>query len=102
MMLHIYIYIYIYIRDFTLHTYIHICELSRLPIGGFHLYLVLTNQTTIEFHANMGNRDRARGRGELWRNPYDLGRRRNFQQARPPPRWAGRAAGLLGSKSWAA
>mmetsp|Transcript_103094 Transcript_103094/g.222590 ORF Transcript_103094/g.222590 Transcript_103094/m.222590 type:complete len:335 (+) Transcript_103094:168-1172(+) len=65
----------------TLSWIVAVCIFFALSfLGGFHLYLVLTNQTTIEFRANMGNRERARGRGELWRNPYDLGRRRNFQQ----------------------
>merc|ERR1712066_1121052 len=62
-------------------------------LGGFHLYLVLTNQTTIEFHGNMSNKAKARRRGEYYRNPYDQGRRRNFKQVFGPEdfysfRWA--------------
>jgi len=53
-------------------------------LGSFHLYLALTNQTTIEFHSNMSNKDKARRKGELFRNPYDLGRRRNFRQVFGP------------------
>jgi hypothetical protein len=49
-------------------------------LGGFHCYLVLTGQTTIEFHANWVNRSRAKRLGQKWRNPYDLGWHRNFQQ----------------------
>lgn len=58
--------------------------LSLCLLGGFHTYLVLSNQTTIEFHSNMSNRDRAKKRGELFRNPFDLGRTRNFQQVFGP------------------
>jgi len=37
-------------------------------LGGFHLYLVLTAQTTIEFHGNWSKRKK---RG--WKNPYSAG-----------------------------
>jgi len=53
-------------------------------LGGFHVYLVLTNQTTIEFQTNMMRRKEARKNGEYFRNPYDLGRSRNFQQVFGP------------------
>jgi len=53
-------------------------------LGFFHLYLVLTNQTTIEFQTNMIRRREARRNGEYFRNPYDLGRSRNFQQVFGP------------------
>merc|ERR1712007_230876 len=53
-------------------------------LGGFHVYLVLTNQTTIEFQTNLIRRREARKNGEYFRNPYDLGRTRNFQQVFGP------------------
>jgi len=53
-------------------------------LGGFHVYLVLTNQTTIEFQLNLMHRREARKNGEYFRNPYDMGRRRNFQQVFGP------------------
>merc|ERR1712183_30322 len=53
-------------------------------LGGFHFYLVLTNQTTIEFQTNLIKRREARKSGEFYRNPYDLGRTRNFQQVFGP------------------
>eukprot|EP00747_Dinoflagellata_sp_TGD_P196690 gnl/TRDRNA2_/TRDRNA2_67096_c0_seq2.p1 gnl/TRDRNA2_/TRDRNA2_67096_c0~~gnl/TRDRNA2_/TRDRNA2_67096_c0_seq2.p1 ORF type:complete len:345 (+),score=39.43 gnl/TRDRNA2_/TRDRNA2_67096_c0_seq2:128-1162(+) len=56
-------------------------------LGGFHVYLVLTNQTTIEFQSNMMRRKEARQHGEFFRNPYDLGRTRNFQQVFGPNRF---------------
>jgi len=53
-------------------------------LGGFHVYLVLSNQTTIEFQTNWIRRRMARQNGEYYRNPYDLGRTRNFQQVFGP------------------
>merc|ERR1712228_29740 len=53
-------------------------------LGGFHVYLVLSNQTTIEFQTNLIKRREARKSGEFYRNPYDLGRTRNFQQVFGP------------------
>jgi len=64
-----------------------ICSSILLAIcllGGFHVYLVLTNQSTIEFQTNMIKRREARKNGEYFRNPYDLGRTRNFQQVFGP------------------
>jgi len=55
-------------------------SLALLGLGGFHMYLVVTNQTTIEFHTNMGKKDSAKKQGDFWRNPYDLGMNKNFQQ----------------------
>jgi len=49
-------------------------------LGGFHLYLCLSAQTTIEFHGNFLNRRKARRLNKKWSNPYSLGWRRNFQQ----------------------
>lgn len=53
-------------------------------LGGFHVYLVLSNQTTIEFQTNIVRRKEARKNGEFFRNPYDLGRSRNFHQVFGP------------------
>lgn len=53
-------------------------------LGGFHVYLVLSNQTTIEFQTNLVRRRIARQNGEYYRNPYDCGRTRNFQQVFGP------------------
>mmetsp|Transcript_32204 Transcript_32204/g.82061 ORF Transcript_32204/g.82061 Transcript_32204/m.82061 type:complete len:118 (+) Transcript_32204:98-451(+) len=47
---------------------------------GWHAYLVATNQTTIEFYANRLDAMEARQAGEVWRNPYTLGMRANFEQ----------------------
>ena len=47
---------------------------------AFHLYLIFSGQTTIEFHGNVGKRRKARHRGVRWSNPYDLGWRRNLKQ----------------------
>ncbi|CAE7233286.1 PAT16 [Symbiodinium natans] len=74
----------------TLSWLISVCIFCALCLlGGFHMYLVLTNQTTIEFHLNMAGRQIARKRGEVHRNPYDLGMSRNFQQVFGPNRFLG-------------
>jgi DHHC palmitoyltransferase len=39
---------------------------------GFHIYLTLSSQTTIEFHANYARRQRAKAAGQKWINPYSL------------------------------
>ena len=46
----------------------------------WHTYLVATNQTTIEFYSNRLDMMDARQAGEVWRNPYSLGVRGNFEQ----------------------
>lgn len=50
-------------------------------LGGFHVYLTCTAQTTIEFHANWSARKRARAAGQKWKNPYSHGSAKaNWQQ----------------------
>jgi hypothetical protein len=50
-------------------------------LGGFHLYLVLTGQTTIEFHGNWVNKRKAAKLNKKYKSPYDMGSYlRNFQQ----------------------
>ena len=48
-------------------------------LGAWHIFLVLTAQTTIEFYGNHTLRQRAKHRGHAFRNPYDRGLRRNWQ-----------------------
>lgn len=40
---------------------------------GWHIYLIFTAQTTIEFYGNSTRAHRARLRGLRYQNPYDLG-----------------------------
>lgn len=47
---------------------------------GFHLYLIFTAQTTIEFHGNRLKKEQCMLRGEVFSNPYDMGLRRNIEQ----------------------
>ena len=47
---------------------------------GWHIYLILTNQTTIEFYINAADRLEARGTGAVFKNPYDLGWRKNIRR----------------------
>jgi len=46
---------------------------------GWHIYLVLTAQTTIEFYYNRNKARHARVRGEEYNNEYDLGFDKNWQ-----------------------
>jgi palmitoyltransferase len=46
----------------------------------WHVYLLLTAQTTIEFHGNRTRARRAKAHGELFVNPYSLGFYRNWCQ----------------------
>ena len=66
---------------------------------AWHVFLVLTAQTTIEFYGNTTLRHRAHSRGLNYTNPYDRGLKRNWQHvfghrhpllailpsSRPPP-----------------
>jgi len=54
--------------------------IAVLLLLGFHLYLILTAQTTIEFHGNNLKKRRAKERDRVYVNPYDLGYRRNLEQ----------------------
>jgi len=53
--------------------------LALTVLGGFHLYLLLTAQTTVEFHGNFARRRGAARRGAKWTNPYSVGWRDNFR-----------------------
>jgi len=60
-----------------------LCSAVGLAVFGllsFHIYLTLTAQSTIEFHANWDKKKRARHLGVRWVNPYDLGWKRNWRQ----------------------
>ena len=54
--------------------------LSVVILLVFHLYLIATAQTTIEFHGNRLKKEQCKMRGEEFSNPYDLGLRRNMEQ----------------------
>eukprot|EP00440_Ansanella_granifera_P031095 gb/GFBE01033768.1/.p1 GENE.gb/GFBE01033768.1/~~gb/GFBE01033768.1/.p1 ORF type:complete len:330 (+),score=39.20 gb/GFBE01033768.1/:1-990(+) len=76
---------YIDMQCVSLSWLISLCIfLALCCLGGFHAYLVLTNQTTIEFHTNLSRRNAAKRTGDFYRNPYDLGSVRNFQEVFGP------------------
>jgi palmitoyltransferase len=67
---------------------------------SWHVYLVLSAQTTIEFYGNRSKASKLRVKGIFYHNPYDLGWARNWQQvfgnshpliailpSRRPPPW---------------
>ncbi len=47
---------------------------------SWHVYLVATAQTTIDFYGNRDAARAARKEGRVWRNDFDLGVRRNWQE----------------------
>lgn len=47
---------------------------------GWHVYLVLTAQTTIEFYNNQRERQVQRAKGGLWVNRFDRGAAQNWQE----------------------
>lgn len=47
-------------------------------LGGFHVFLLMTNQTTIEFEINYGQRWDAWTSWHSWKSPYDVGFAKNF------------------------
>jgi palmitoyltransferase len=58
-----------------------LCITAFFALGAMallHLYLILTNQTTIELYHNRRLSRSAKARGEIHHNPYDLGRKKNF------------------------
>ena len=55
-------------------------SLGPADIAGPPIGFLLTAQSTVEFYINRERRAAARARGRLWRNPFDLGPLRNWQQ----------------------
>ncbi|OZJ06384.1 hypothetical protein BZG36_00672 [Bifiguratus adelaidae] len=48
-------------------------------MGGWHVYLTLTGQTTVEFYENSYDKEVAKEHGEMFVNPYDLGVKANLR-----------------------
>lgn len=46
----------------------------------WHVYLVCTGQTTIEFYNNQRDRMAEKRKGKVWKNDYNLGWRQNWQE----------------------
>eukprot|EP00479_Gromia_sphaerica_P004395 TRINITY_DN15170_c0_g1_i1.p2 TRINITY_DN15170_c0_g1~~TRINITY_DN15170_c0_g1_i1.p2 ORF type:complete len:89 (+),score=8.39 TRINITY_DN15170_c0_g1_i1:76-342(+) len=53
--------------------------MAMFAMMGFHFYLIICGQTTIEFRGNRKRQREARMQGYIWKNPYDHGRLKNFQ-----------------------
>jgi len=72
-----------YVGSRTTVLFVFVMTLSVMIAVGmllaWHLYLVLTAQTTIEFYYNRNKAKHARIRGEVWHNEYDLGFGRNWK-----------------------
>lgn len=58
-------------------------------------YLIATNQTTVEFYDNRYWSAKARSRGKVFYNVYDLGIRRNFREFFDIPEGSSLLWGLL-------
>eukprot|EP01033_Poteriospumella_lacustris_P000873 gene875-626_t len=46
----------------------------------WHMYLCLTAQTTVDFYVNLRNRSDARSSGQVFKNPFDEGWRKNVRR----------------------
>jgi len=72
-----------YLGSRTAVLFVFVMTLSVMIAVGmllsWHLYLVLTAQTTIEFYYNRNKARHARLRGEIYHNEYDLGFERNWK-----------------------
>mmetsp|Transcript_11715 Transcript_11715/g.11350 ORF Transcript_11715/g.11350 Transcript_11715/m.11350 type:complete len:345 (+) Transcript_11715:449-1483(+) len=56
---------------------------SSIAVGVllvYHSYLCLTNQTTIECYLNVYEREDAKAIGMIFKNPYDMGWRKNLRR----------------------
>lgn len=53
----------------------------------WHIYLIATNQTTIEFYINMENRSEAKRKGFVYKNPFNEGMRKNFRRVFGDTAW---------------
>lgn len=59
-----------------------ICAAVGIAVAGllgWHIYLIGSNQTSIEYLTNSVAASRSKHRGAIYRNPYDLGWRRNWE-----------------------
>ncbi|ORX46491.1 zf-DHHC-domain-containing protein [Hesseltinella vesiculosa] len=72
---------YFYPRPLMAFSYIlAICMgLAVSALCGWHYYLVMTGQTTVEFYNNYYEKDVARNQGEIFVNMYDFGYKENFR-----------------------
>ncbi|KAF2069885.1 hypothetical protein CYY_008795 [Polysphondylium violaceum] len=71
-----------YLPFSTLMTFVLTLTIS-LALGGlffWQFYLVMTNQTTIEFLHNRTQSRKAKARGEVYKNPYHLGIANNLRE----------------------
>ena len=76
------------------------CALSMLLF--WHVYLVLTAQTTVEFHRQLAKRRERLRRGERYVNPLDQGCVSNFKRALVPARLHGEGFAFGGRYWWLA
>ena len=55
-------------------------SISLLLLLGWHVYLILSGQTTIDVYQNRERASEARRRGQKFVNAFDLGPKRNWQE----------------------
>ena len=99
--MYIYIYIYIYVHiyfcvyrkemevtpiadvsaTFAIASVFTVCLAGGIAVGFllvWHMYLIATNQTTVEFYINMHEKRDALEKGKTYKNPFDKGWRKNL------------------------
>jgi len=62
---------------------------SLAILGGFHAFLLITNQTTLEFQDNSLHLIHYARKGRYYRNPYDISASQNFQSVFGPNAFCG-------------
>jgi len=69
-----------YVRQAYVFTFT-ICLSGMISVGAllaWHIYLCITNQTTVEFYVNMDRRQACKEQGIQYHNPFDMGWRQNL------------------------
>lgn len=53
---------------------------SLMFLGGWQVFLVISGQTSVEYYIHKDYANTAHAMGRTYRNPHDLGTKKNFQQ----------------------
>ena len=71
------------LQDFAIVSVFTICATGTISVGAlliWHIYLILTNQTTVEFHVNLREHREALQYGQIYSNPFNQGWSKNIER----------------------